>query len=77
LDQVDKWANSFYDPVKRNVMPLAPNEDKANLRITFSRKREQVMSLAAELLEYTGADPGEVGAAAFDDCYCWLVNGKR
>jgi hypothetical protein len=91
LSDVEKFFNSneallnrkrgsqavFYDPVKRNVMPLAPNEDKANLRITFSRKREQVMSLAAELLEYTCADPGEVGAAAFDDCYCRLVNGKR
>lgn len=66
----------FYDPVKKGVMPKAPNQDKENLRISFSRSREQVVSLAAELLDDTGADPSEVGSAAFDDCHRRMVNGN-
>jgi hypothetical protein len=66
----------LYDPVKKRVMPEAPNQDKANLRISFSRSREHIVALAAELLDETGADPSEVGAAAFDDCHQRLVNGN-
>jgi hypothetical protein len=67
---------SLYDPVKKGDMPKAPNQDKANLRISFSRRREQVVSLAGLLLDDTGADPSEVGSAAFDDCHRRLVNGN-
>ena len=66
----------FYDPVKRGVMPEAPHQDKASVRISFSRSREQVATLAAELLDDTDADPSEVGSAAFDDCHRRLVNGN-
>jgi len=66
----------FYDPVKKGVMPNAPSQDKANLRISFSRSREQVVALGAGLLDDTAADPSDVGSAAFDDCYRRLDNGN-
>lgn len=63
-----------YDPVKKNVMPKPPNEDKENLRISFSRSRQQIAALAAKLLDDTSAVPSDVGSAAFDDCHHRLVN---
>ncbi len=66
----------FYDPVKKGVMPNAPSQDKANLRISFSRSRHQVVALGAGLLDDTAAEPSDVGAAAFDDCYRRLINGN-
>ena len=57
-------------------MPKAPNQEKENLRISFSRRREQVVALAAELLDDTGAEPSDVGSAAFDECHRRLVNGN-
>lgn len=66
----------WYDPVKAEVMPKAPNQEKENLRISFSRRREQVVALAAELLDDTSAEPSDVGSAAFDECHRRLVNGN-
>jgi hypothetical protein len=66
----------LYDPVRKDVMPKPPNEDKENLRISFSRSREQIVALAAKLIDDTGAAPSDVGSAAFDDCHRRLVNGN-